>query len=76
VADVSHALRFATAADAEAYLTAEHEQRKQVARAYGAPHVDGPLIGTFRRDDIRNALGEVVVGRPPRLHQVLDVGAV
>ena len=71
--DLSQALRFATAADADTYLTAVHEQRQTVEQALGTPHVDGPLIGTFRRIDLRNGLGQVM-GQSTRVHDVINLG--
>ena len=73
--DVSHALRFATEADALDYLTAVHELRQTVEQALDTPHVDGPLIGTFRRIDLRDGLG-LVMGQSTRVHDIIDLGGL
>ncbi len=73
--DLTQALRFATEADALDYLTAVHEQRQTVEQALGTPHVDGPLIGTFRRIDLRDGLG-LVMGQSTRVHDIIDLGGL
>ena len=47
--DPSAALKFASEADALAYLTAEHPIRKILLGNMSVPPGEGPIIGTFRR---------------------------